>query len=812
MRITPQRTKPGGQTGIEDIFDRIPTVLRRGLFQFALVGIVLFVAIAVVLSWRQYEGERSTATQNVRARAVLAATVFDTFFSGLISTLQGMAEAPAVVDGDRASMQAYFERVARSNPTTFAGGYAWIDSRGVVTVSGAFPTMTGRSVADRSYFRSVMKTGKPFVSESLVGKVSKRLVTVVAVPTHDRDGHVTGVLTGSWEPARRSESTPSKSAIELGYEGLAVLDRLGQNVVLPTLDRPRNSALLDTLMDPRARNGVLTDTRGLDGRTGHLVGYAVSRVPGWVAVIDRPRTEVFAAARRGLAIDLSFTGLGALVILGLLFWTLRRARAGARSAQADFRVWTRLTEDFASAHTSSDVARALVDSLAARFDDVDVTVALAAPDADRLTTWTDSAGSPLRDIAELGFELADLLERVYESGAATNVPHPPIRRRSGERVSTLFVAPLATADHAALGAIGILFYGNRTISEAEAAIVAWKIDRAAQALERTHVQEVDHDIAMTLQQNLLPDRLPATEGVDVVGRYRPGGRGLAVGGDWYDVVKRPDGILHVSVGDVAGHGIEAAANMGNLRSAFRAYAFEGLSPAGILSRLNRHLVGENAMATAICLTFDPLTRELTYASAGHPPAVLFDAAGNGRHLSASAPPLGYSGHLASQDAALTLGPASIVLVYTDGLVERRRTDITVGISQVNDIIARHAAMGADAIADAVLEELGPLDKNADDVALLVLEVLEVPERMDVQMPSDDTMLAALVRRVVRWATISGLGTDEIAAAGAAVLEAYERAAEPVADGFGTPRWITLVVADGAVEVDSGEPPVTRSLH
>ena len=109
----------------------------------------------------------------------------------------------------------------------------------------------------------------------------------------------------------------------------------------------------------------------------------------------------------------------------------------------------------------------------------------------------------------------------------------------------------------------------------------------------------------------------------VAAHYRAGALNTRVGGDWYDIVRRPDGVLHLTVGDVAGRGIDAAISMGQLRNAFRAYALEHVSPAAIVDRLARH-VPEDEMATMVCATFDPLTRELTYSTAGHLPPLLVD--------------------------------------------------------------------------------------------------------------------------------------------------------------------------------------------
>ena len=134
------------------------------------------------------------------------------------------------------------------------------------------------------------------------------------------------------------------------------------------------------------------------------------------------------------------------------------------------------------------------------------------------------------------------------------------------------------------------------------------------------VYEIEHTIAETLQRSLLPERLPQIEGLGLVPRYLPAGHGAAIGGDWYDALERPDGRVALIVGDVVGHGLRAAATMGQLRNAFRAYGLIESSPAEVMARVNRLVMsGEDAMATVLYLVLDRETGEVTFSAAGHPP-------------------------------------------------------------------------------------------------------------------------------------------------------------------------------------------------
>ena len=139
------------------------------------------------------------------------------------------------------------------------------------------------------------------------------------------------------------------------------------------------------------------------------------------------------------------------------------------------------------------------------------------------------------------------------------------------------------------------------------------------------VYEREHRIAETLQRSLLPERLPQIAGLAMSARYLPAGQGEAVGGDWYDALELTDGRVAIVVGDVVGHGLRAAAAMGQLRNAFRAYAMVETSPAEVMARVNRLAATgaeESVIGTALLLMLDRETGELAYTSAGHPPPLV----------------------------------------------------------------------------------------------------------------------------------------------------------------------------------------------
>ncbi|HEV2058697.1 MAG TPA: PAS domain S-box protein, partial [Solirubrobacteraceae bacterium] len=182
-------------------------------------------------------------------------------------------------------------------------------------------------------------------------------------------------------------------------------------------------------------------------------------------------------------------------------------------------------------------------------------------------------------------------------------------------------------------------------------------------------------VAHTLQRSMLTTQLPAVDGVELAARYLPGTRQTEISGDWYDVIPLPGGRVGIVIGDVVGRGIEAAATMSQLRTALRAYAVEGLEPAEVVAKLHRlvdHLrVGLST--TLVYLDFDPFTRELRYVSAGHLPVLHMPAGAPSDFLpGARSTPLGaIAVGAAIPQERMVLAPGDGVLLYTDGLVERR---------------------------------------------------------------------------------------------------------------------------------------------
>ena len=264
--------------------------------------------------------------------------------------------------------------------------------------------------------------------------------------------------------------------------------------------------------------------------------------------------------------------------------------------------------------------------------------------------------------------------------------------------------------------------------------------RAALAIDNAHLYRHERDVSESLQNSLLPANLPEVSGIELAARYVSGTAGVEVGGDWYDVIPLSDGRIGLVIGDVAGRGIPAASAMGQLRIALRAYALEDPSPAEVVERVNK-LTGtlpNGDMATLIYLVFDPRTGSVEMVRAGHPPALVRSSDGRTAYLSAGpGQPIGVLSRPRYEPTTVSLGTGSALLVYTDGLVERRGEAITEGLVRLADAVASGPS-GADELCDFIIGQLLGDQERPDDVAMLVLGVSEPPEQITLKLPTEAT--------------------------------------------------------------------------
>ncbi|WP_150239287.1 PP2C family protein-serine/threonine phosphatase [Nocardiopsis quinghaiensis] len=296
------------------------------------------------------------------------------------------------------------------------------------------------------------------------------------------------------------------------------------------------------------------------------------------------------------------------------------------------------------------------------------------------------------------------------------------RRRSTDVLTERGELALPLLTGTDLLGVMLLRRGNAVDPDDEVVLVEFS-HRVAVALDNARRFERERDTAAALQRAMLT-RLPSTPGMELTARYLPATRGMNVGGDWYDVFPLEDGEFIGVVGDVTGHGVHAAVMMGQLRTALRAYAMEERSPAALMERLHRLLgrLEPDLFATAVIVRFRPGDPEMVMAGAGHPPPLWRD--GEGRARAVELPPgamLGLPVELSYTDHTVELPPGSALLLYTDGLVERRGESIDDGIARLLEGFGGppYWEYGPDKAADDLLDSMVKHQDCDDDVCLLV---------------------------------------------------------------------------------------------
>ncbi|MCM4076354.1 SpoIIE family protein phosphatase [Paractinoplanes hotanensis] len=315
---------------------------------------------------------------------------------------------------------------------------------------------------------------------------------------------------------------------------------------------------------------------------------------------------------------------------------------------------------------------------------------------------------------------------------------------------------------------------RRPFTEQDRTLLTLLAGHLGQGLHRIHQIDQQRETALALQRAILgPAELPAGFAV----RYAPATRPLKVGGDWYDTVMLTAGRIGIVVGDCVGHGLRAATVMGQLRSACRALLLQNTDPAQTLTALDRFAVQlPGAMcATVFCGVLDPATGELTYASAGHPPAVVAHPDGTTDLLDQGrSRPLGVRSAGERPEAHYTVPVRATLLLYTDGLVERRRQPLTAGIERVAAAVQQGRAVALEELATDVMASMAPAGGYDDDVAMLLYRH---PGPLELDFPAEATRLAPLRSMLRTWLARCGVdpttAQNVLVAAGEACANAIE---------------------------------------
>ncbi|WP_308014130.1 SpoIIE family protein phosphatase [Streptantibioticus parmotrematis] len=511
--------------------------------------------------------------------------------------------------------------------------------------------------------------------------------------------------------------------------GVPAEAHLGRTIgeILPALDA-REDVLREVLADGRPRettsSGHTRAASGLDRRYWHG---AYHRLEEDGAVVGIVGIVLEVSASRQEQHDLE--------------------RSRARLALLDTavtRIGTTLDIDTTCAELADFLVPDLADAASVEILPPDATTVVEHPGGMlRLRRAALAALPTLREAAErLGrpgsdvqYQRTSQIRRSLETGQARilNLPTDAqlaVAAPDSDRVAayramgmhSALVVPL-TARGETVGTVTMVRVGDSPAFGNEDLIIAQDLaGRAAISLDNARRYTREHGIALELQRALLSEPTHPHPGVEVASRYLPAGRSALVGGDWYDTIRLPFGRTLLAMGDVMGHGVEAAVDMSNYRSMLRVVGAADLPPHRVLRQLDTMIAGsgEGRPATCLLALADPARGRISYSSAGHLPPAVLGSDGDTRLLTVPpGPPLG-TGVGGYELVTSAWRPGSVLLLYTDGLVERRGEDIDASLARLGRL--RLDVDGPlDALLDTVIDRLVTTEAP-DDVAVLAARV------------------------------------------------------------------------------------------
>ncbi|MFD3451134.1 SpoIIE family protein phosphatase [Streptomyces sp. NPDC058691] len=375
--------------------------------------------------------------------------------------------------------------------------------------------------------------------------------------------------------------------------------------------------------------------------------------------------------------------------------------------------------------------------------------------------------SPVNDVLRSGKSHFEPMPGTAPGTWVSRQPPARVRKIHDHRMHSFMIVPIH-ARGAVLGVAQFVRAGDSPPFERDDLLLAEElVSWAALCLDNARQYARERAAALTLQRHLLPHRATGGSAADVAWRYLPADDHHGVGGDWFDVIPLPGARVALVVGDVVGHGINAAAGMGRLRTAVRTLADMDLPPDELLAHLDdlviRHLAedanpldpaGATMAATCLYAVYDPVTRHCTMARAGHPPPAIVDP--HGGVTFADLPPgapLGL-GLVAFESVEMELPEASVLALYTDGLVETRDQDIDVGMDRLGTALARAGRPLEEMCASAV--DALPARAPSDDVTLLLARTrsLGPGQAATWRLPADPAVVsharALATRQLAEW--------------------------------------------------------------
>ena len=553
----------------------------------------------------------------------------------------------------------------------------------------------------------------------------------------------------------------------------AVLEPLGERLVSAQSGEHALRALLHEEIAV-----ILLDVRmaGLDGlETAQIIRSrsATRRIPIIFLTAQASDVEEIAMAYRTGAVDYVIKPFEPEILRAKVsvFVELSRER-GERVRQSHARAEAeavartvrtlQILSDTALAHLDLDgLASELLDRAQTLFQADSAALLLRDENAPSLYLQS-SRGGPLpasaHDRVMLGHgtlgELAAERRAALLRGGDISVLQPPeADDEHREAIAALLVVPLIAGDQL----LGLLVLGSGSddrFDGGDLELLMLAADRMAIAFDRVQRFSQGRQLVETLQRSLLPERLPRHPRLELAARYLPSGLAPQIGGDWYDALELDRERTAVMIGDVVGHGVRAATTMSELRNALRAFAIEGHSPKEALVRLDRVVhatLGPGMIATVLFVIIDAAEGLVTLAGAGHPPPALREVEGRVRFLETDhTPPLGVDEHASPDEAQYPIQPGETLLLFTDGLVERRRESIAVGYERLRRAF-ESAPTGVEEICDHVLERTIGEQASHDDVALFVVRLLAYSAGpLELTLPASPDSVPLARHRLRAW--------------------------------------------------------------
>jgi hypothetical protein len=509
--------------------------------------------------------------------------------------------------------------------------------------------------------------------------------------------------------------------------------------------RPRQPQLLSDLLDSASR---LAPTDVLDGAVATVADrVGAARVAIWT--LDRSRGSLSVAASSGAPLD---PALAEVPVGQDLVGRVARSRSPLHEAEPSdgdglgasayplmvqgqvvgvLGVWheswmgeleTELLSHVAEATATAAERRELqrqTTEVVASLNEIGRTL-VAELDLGRLIELVGDAAARLTGADAGGMVLASADHGAAATEGPADGSAEPVEL---EEPGSHLAVPVVDRTGASLGTLHVVHAEPGRFDETAQRLLEGIAGYAAIGVENARRYAAQQEIALTLQEALLPEIDPAPLGAEVAVRYLPATERAQVGGDWYDAVPLPDGSLAVTVGDVEGHSIEAAARMGSVRAAVSVFARQDPDPSAVLHHVDAYLrdLHVQGMVTAVQATFEPATRRLRYARAGHPPPLIVRADGRAELLrGAGGAILGFGMHRSDGPAEVSLGSGDTLVVFTDGLVERPGQSIDEGLEQLRAGVEGVRLPSCEAVCDHVLAVMLDDHPGRDDIAILAL--------------------------------------------------------------------------------------------